>query len=51
MKESIIPRCKWFSKKYLPNMKSVKRLKSARAKYKLGERVLFIKQNQFVHLM
>ena len=49
MKESIIPRCKWFSKKYLPNMKSVKRLKSARAKYKLGERVLYIKQNQFVY--
>ena len=36
-------------KKYLPNKKSVKRLKSARAKYKLGERVLFIKQNQFVY--
>ena len=50
MKESIIPRCKWFSKILIPNMKLVKRFKSARAKYKLGEsgeRV--IKENYFVY--
>ena len=50
MKESIIPRCKWFSKILIPNKKLVKRFKSARAKYKLGEsgeRV--IKENYFVY--